>query len=346
MSYCVKCGVELGENETKCPLCNTPIYDPENKNSLPNKDKQFSVNRSDRATIRYIKNRYTTITAFCLFMVMLVLAIINLSVNGGINWSAIPILSLGFLWFCMVFPVKNAGKINAVIICDICVILGAVLILLFNIITGFKLWSVVVLVSALFTCFCVTLPILSNLKIKNILTLCGGLAIIYFFIIDLLTNFNGWSFYIFGGIVLAWSFTLLPLYINKNYNVIGAMVLNTILMSSYIYFVMSSAGFSKQFFAFVLPLILTASLPVMIIYLINKRFKFSAFGIVSLCFLFCCIASLFIDRLIIINILMDNILFHKWSIITSVCSLLISIFLFFIEKNHNLKSFLEKKLNI
>ena len=27
--YCVKCGVELGESEKKCPLCGTTVFHPE-----------------------------------------------------------------------------------------------------------------------------------------------------------------------------------------------------------------------------------------------------------------------------------------------------------------------------
>ena len=28
MSYCVNCGVKLEESLTKCPLCNTPVINP------------------------------------------------------------------------------------------------------------------------------------------------------------------------------------------------------------------------------------------------------------------------------------------------------------------------------
>lgn len=27
--YCVKCGVELGDSEKKCPLCGTTVFHPE-----------------------------------------------------------------------------------------------------------------------------------------------------------------------------------------------------------------------------------------------------------------------------------------------------------------------------
>ena len=28
MAYCVHCGVKLGAGEKRCPLCQTPVYDP------------------------------------------------------------------------------------------------------------------------------------------------------------------------------------------------------------------------------------------------------------------------------------------------------------------------------
>ena len=31
MSYCVNCGVKLAKSEKKCPLCNTPVINPNKK---------------------------------------------------------------------------------------------------------------------------------------------------------------------------------------------------------------------------------------------------------------------------------------------------------------------------
>lgn len=32
MSYCVNCGVELDASAKKCPLCDTPVYNPKDRN--------------------------------------------------------------------------------------------------------------------------------------------------------------------------------------------------------------------------------------------------------------------------------------------------------------------------
>ena len=36
MSYCVNCGVELDASAKKCPLCDTPVYNPK----APEPEKQ------------------------------------------------------------------------------------------------------------------------------------------------------------------------------------------------------------------------------------------------------------------------------------------------------------------
>ena len=35
MAYCVHCGVKLGEGEKRCPLCQTPVYDPAEPHPAP-----------------------------------------------------------------------------------------------------------------------------------------------------------------------------------------------------------------------------------------------------------------------------------------------------------------------
>ncbi len=34
MAYCVNCGVKLEETLTKCPLCNTPVYHPQEEEGV------------------------------------------------------------------------------------------------------------------------------------------------------------------------------------------------------------------------------------------------------------------------------------------------------------------------
>ena len=46
MSYCVNCGVELDASATKCPLCDTPVYNPKAPEPV---DAAVSISKGKRA---------------------------------------------------------------------------------------------------------------------------------------------------------------------------------------------------------------------------------------------------------------------------------------------------------
>jgi hypothetical protein len=344
MSYCVKCGVELSDKECKCPLCGTAVYDPES-NCLKTEQKT-EKKKIEKATVRYVKNKYINITGFCIIILMLILTVINLSTSGALDWSLIPLTANVFLWFFMVFPVRYSDRLHPVIITDIMVAAAVVFLVILDALTVFKGWSLIVFYPAALACFAVTISILSKLKVRHIISLTAAAAAVCLVALDFHTGFSGWSLYCAGGMLVSWSFCLLPLYINRKYNVIGAMFFNSLIVLSYIYFAMRANGYADKFFTLALPLVATFSVPVMIIYIVWKKFRFSVFGVVSSCFLFVSLAVLSADRIFSINIYRDNLMFHDWSLITASLCFAVSVFLFFIEKNHKLKDYLEKKLNI
>lgn len=342
--YCVKCGVELSDKEHKCPLCNTAVYDPESHTIK--KPQQNGNVYKERATVRYIRNKYCNITGFCLFTLMFILAIINLSVNGKFSWSVIPLVSIAFLWFCMVFPVKYAKKLNPVIIVTACIGAANAFMLAIDALTVFKGWSLYVLFSSAFACFSVLIAFLSKLKLKHIISFITAAAALLVVSIDFKAGFSGWSIYTGGGLALAWSFTLLPFYINRKYNVIGAIVFNSILILAYLFFVLVANGYADRFLSLAVPLVVTIALPVIIIRLVYINSKCSAFGVLSLCFFFVALISLSVDKILNLNIYKDDILFHEWSIITASCCFAVAVLLFIVERNYKLREFLEKKLNV
>ena len=52
MSYCVNCGVELDASATKCPLCDTPVYNPDGKEIIA-RDNEISEMRKDDVSLAY-----------------------------------------------------------------------------------------------------------------------------------------------------------------------------------------------------------------------------------------------------------------------------------------------------
>ena len=344
MPYCVKCGVELSSDEDKCPLCSTPVYKPDMMQITQAKKPNLE---RERATVRYIKNRYINISGFCILSVMIILSIINLSISGKIDWSGMALLSLALLWFLMVFPVKYSDKMHPVIIISVCAIIVSVFLLIIDASVGFSGWSLIVLISASLACFSVALPLLNKkLSAVSVISLTALGAAVYILLLDLILGFVGWSVYAAGGVALAWSFIFLPRYIKRKYSVVTAIASDGILILAYLFFVLSANGHADKFLPFALPLVITATVPIILIYLLYKIFKFSIYGILSMCFFFASLMALSIDMITNYNVYMHDLLFHEWSLITASCCAVIALLLFIIEKNGRFREFLNKKLKV
>ncbi|NLG04629.1 MAG: hypothetical protein GX567_12495 [Clostridia bacterium] len=95
MSYCVNCGVELENNKERCPLCNTPVYNPLQKidrtltPSFPPKAGQVErVKNSDMAILLSIVLASTAISC----------GLLNLLVFKTGSWSFYIIGACMLLW--------------------------------------------------------------------------------------------------------------------------------------------------------------------------------------------------------------------------------------------------------
>ena len=53
MSYCVNCGVELDASATKCPLCDTPVYNPK----APEPSTQPSPFPKEKGQVEVVKRK-------------------------------------------------------------------------------------------------------------------------------------------------------------------------------------------------------------------------------------------------------------------------------------------------
>jgi len=56
MSYCVNCGVELDASATKCPLCDTPVYNPK----APEPSTQPSPFPKEKGQVEVVKRKDRT----------------------------------------------------------------------------------------------------------------------------------------------------------------------------------------------------------------------------------------------------------------------------------------------
>ena len=101
MSYCVNCGVELDKSLQKCPLCNTPVLNPNELkqpfavNTFPrHKGEVEEADRGDMAI-------FITIV---LIATALGCGILNWQVYSKTLWS-IPVIGVCFLFWVIMIPV-------------------------------------------------------------------------------------------------------------------------------------------------------------------------------------------------------------------------------------------------
>ena len=106
MSYCVNCGVELDATCRACPLCNTPVLNP-NQPIDTDGVKPFPVNKG---TVEPAQRReFTILMSIILFAVALVCFLLNTFVFPANSWSFYVVGLCAVLWIFLLpvfFPVS------------------------------------------------------------------------------------------------------------------------------------------------------------------------------------------------------------------------------------------------
>ena len=97
--YCVKCGVELGESERKCPLCSTPVYYP---------DADISSERPYPAFVK-VREEFSPKGVFFVVSVLHIIAavisvICDLSINSRLTWSGYVVGGAALFYVAFVLP--------------------------------------------------------------------------------------------------------------------------------------------------------------------------------------------------------------------------------------------------
>ena len=97
--YCVKCGVRLQEGTERCPLCQTPVWDPEGS---PPAAPTFSDRYPDPLKSR----RYPIMAFLTALMAAICLSslIYCLTKEHGVSWSGFVMLGCALVYFAGTFP--------------------------------------------------------------------------------------------------------------------------------------------------------------------------------------------------------------------------------------------------
>lgn len=101
MSYCVHCGVELDKTAASCPLCHTPVLDP---NGAVDRDAPTPF-PTHRATVAPVSKRELALLLTVLFLsVSASCGLLNLVFYPERSWSLYLIGAAVMLWIWLVPP--------------------------------------------------------------------------------------------------------------------------------------------------------------------------------------------------------------------------------------------------
>lgn len=98
--FCIKCGVELTDGQSICPVCGTRVYHPdvpikEAPPTYPKKD--FESEEFNRKGILFVVTILMALTAALAIM-------FDVSLNGSDTWGGYVAGALGVCYFCIVLP--------------------------------------------------------------------------------------------------------------------------------------------------------------------------------------------------------------------------------------------------
>ena len=103
MSYCVHCGVKLGEGEKKCPLCMTPVFDPAEP-QRPSAPRSYPV-RTPEQELKRNKQFLLVMAVLMLAAPALLCLLIDFLISGGVTWSAYASSALILLFAAVSVPI-------------------------------------------------------------------------------------------------------------------------------------------------------------------------------------------------------------------------------------------------
>ncbi len=107
MSYCVQCGVRLASYEKVCPLCGTPVVNPnpQEKKDVPRFVDNIDISNQN-INHHFITNMITTLLA----VPIIITTVIDLFINHRLSWSLLVTGAEIIFWFFVIFPLRHSLK--------------------------------------------------------------------------------------------------------------------------------------------------------------------------------------------------------------------------------------------
>ena len=137
LSYCVHCGVELADYETKCPLCETPVVDP--SRPIASGEAPFPDRIEEGRKIN--KHFIVTLVSIVMLIPFIVTTLIDVTLSAGMSWSAYVLGAEALFWLAFVLPFQSRGT-SPYLFCFIDTAATALYVLLIAVIEGGRRWYV------------------------------------------------------------------------------------------------------------------------------------------------------------------------------------------------------------
>ena len=209
MSYCVNCGVELEKTEKVCPLCHTPVINPNQKKQEDG--KRPYPNQVHKIYTRVNKLFWVELTSLLLGFIIAIILLTNLFANGAITWSIYAVMGIVLLWLFVEPPLifRKPSPFICLLIDGIGIILFLFLV---EWLTAPGTWFIplglpIVLLAVLLTCACAFIITFYHVKDLYIGVVVVVAMALMAFGLNLLL-----SLYLTGRVSIGWSwFVAIPL---------------------------------------------------------------------------------------------------------------------------------------
>ena len=98
--YCIKCGVELSDGQTVCPVCATRVYHPD----VPIKDALSTYPKKEFESEEFNRKGILFVVTIISLLVAALTVMFNISLSDEISWGGFVAGGIGVFYVCVIMP--------------------------------------------------------------------------------------------------------------------------------------------------------------------------------------------------------------------------------------------------
>ena len=98
--FCIKCGVELTDGQTICPVCGTRVYHPD----FPVKDTSPTYPKKDFESEEFNRRGILFVVTILSLLAVALSIMFDLSLSGAVTWSGYVASGVGVFYVCVILP--------------------------------------------------------------------------------------------------------------------------------------------------------------------------------------------------------------------------------------------------